>query len=232
MKRKLALLGFFILALAVALAVFREHLTLDNLIEHEQQLRLFVANNGFVALVTGFFVYVLISLIPGTAGKSIIYGWLFGFWWALVQVNLGLTIAAAITFLFSRYMFRDAIQAKFGYYLLRLNKALRRDGPYLLLTLRLIHAPYTFINYAMGATPMRTRTFWWASQIGMLPGNVLFVLAGTQLPTLKQFEQDGIHSVFTPQVVIAFVTLALFPLVVRYLLRRFFPRIEQDTDLS
>ena len=128
-------------------------------------------------------------------------------------------------------MFRDAIQAKFGYHLFRLNKALRRDGPFLLLTLRLIHAPYTFVNYAMGATPMRTQTFWWTSQLGMLPGNVLFVLAGTQLPTLRQLEHDGVHSVFTPQVIVVFLALALFPLLIRYLLRRFVPRIEQDADL-
>lgn len=232
MKRRFVILVLFLLFLFVVVAVFHEYLTLHKLIEHEKQLRQFVADNRFLALIIGFFVYVLLSLVPGTAGKSIVYGWLFGFWWALIEVNLGLTISATMIFLFSRYMFRDVVQARFGYYVLRLNQALRRDGPYLLLTLRLLHAPYTFVNYVMGATPTRTRTFWWTSQIGMLPGNALFVLAGTQLPTLKQLQREGVRSVFTPTVVISLLALALFPLVVRYALRRFFPRTEKDAELA
>jgi len=232
MKRRFVILVLFLLFFFVVVAFFHEYLTLHKLIEHEEQLRQFVVDHPLVAPITGFVVYVFLSLVPGTAGKSIVYGWLFGFWWALVQVNLGLTISATTIFLFSRYMFRDVIQEKFGYYLLRLNEALRRDGPYLVLMLRLLHAPYTFVNYAMGATPLRTRTFWWTSQLGMLPGNVLFVLAGTQLPTLKQLEREGVHSVFTPTVVISFLALALFPVAVRFVLRRFFPRAENDADLA
>jgi uncharacterized membrane protein YdjX (TVP38/TMEM64 family) len=232
MKRKLLAIGLLFVFLALVLFAFREYLTLDKLVAHEEQLRRMVANNPLVAVFVGSVLYVLLSLIPGTAGKSVVYGWLFGFWWAIIQVNVGLTIAALATFYFSRYLFRDAIQSRFGYRLYRLNNALRRDGPYFLLTLRLLHAPYTFVNYAMGTTPLRARTFWWASQVGMLPGNILFVLAGTQLPTLKRLAEDGVHSVFTPQVVIAFILLALLPLIARWGLRRFFPQIEKDADLS
>jgi len=112
MKRKLLAVGLLIVFLALVLFAFREYLTLDKLVAHEEQLRQMVANNPLVAVFVGFVLYVLLSLIPGTAGKSVVYGWLFGFWWAIIQVNVGLTIAALATFYFSRYLFRDCIASR------------------------------------------------------------------------------------------------------------------------
>ena len=101
-----------------------------------------------------------------------------------------------------------------------------------LFTLRLIPAvPFFVINAVMGLTPIRTTTFWWVSQLGMLPGTVLYIYAGSRVPGLKTLADRGIGAVFTPgqitQLLIAFALLGVFPLVARWLLRRFGPRVEQ-----
>ncbi len=164
----------------------------------------------------GLAIYVVLSQVPGTTGKSIVYGWLFGFWRAMIQVNVALTAAALISFFISRYLFRDAIQSRFGYYLTRFDREVERNGGAYVATLRIMHFPYTFVNYAMGASSIRWTTFWWATQLGLLPGNVVFVLAGSRLPTLAAMSQQGGQAVLTPQLLAALALMSCFPFAVRW----------------
>jgi len=75
----------------------------------------------------------------------------------------------------------------------------------------------------MGLTPIRTRTFWWVSQLGMLAGTAVYVYAGSSVPSLQTLADAGISAVFTAgqltQIVSAFVLLGLFPLVVRWVVK-------------
>ena len=65
------------------------------------------------------------------------------------------------------------------------QRAWERDGPFYLFMLRLIPAvPFFVINVAMGLLPIRTRTYWWVSQLGMLPGTAVYVYAGSVVPDL------------------------------------------------
>ena len=220
MKRKLIFFAAFVVAIGMLYYVCRHYLTLELVVDQETRLRDFVASHPVRAFTLGFLLYVLMSFMPATTGKSIVYGWLFGFWSALLQVNCALTITAILSFLVSRYVFRDAVQSKFGLYLYKFNRATRRDGAYFVITLRLLHAPYTFINYVMGATEMRTKTFWWSTQLGMLPGNIVFVLAGAQLPTLAELAKHGVRSVLTWPIVAAFAFMSVFPYLIHWLINR------------
>ena len=53
--------------------------------------------------------------------------------------------------------------------LVRRFTGIDRDGAYYLLTLRLVPIPFFVVNAVMGLTPIRVGSFWWASQLGMLP---------------------------------------------------------------
>ena len=129
-----------------------------------------------------------------------------------------------MAFLLSRLIFREAIQNRFGDRLSSFTVSLEKEGPFFLFTLRLIPAvPFFVINAVMGLTPIKTFTFWWVSQFGMLAGTAVYVYAGSRVPNLKALADDGIHAVFSPsqmtQIIIAFVILGLFPLVVRYAIK-------------
>ena len=65
--------------------------------------------------------------------------------------------------------------------------------------------PFFVINLVMGLTPIKTRTFYWVSQLGMLAGTIVYVYAGTQL---GEFE-------VSPELVAAFVLLGIFPLIAK-----------------
>jgi uncharacterized membrane protein YdjX (TVP38/TMEM64 family) len=113
-------------------------------------------------------------------------GALFGFWPALVVVSFASTIGATLAFWVSRFLLRDSVQARFGDRLRAVNAGIEKEGAFYLFSLRLVPIfPFFVINLVMGLTPMRTVTFCWVSQVGMLPGTAVYVNAGTQLGRIE-----------------------------------------------
>lgn len=220
MSRRYLLFAVFALLLVALAYTNRQYWNLEVLVAHEADLRNRVRAQPAVAYGAALLVYVAVSLIPGTTGKAIVYGWLFGLWWGTLIVNCGLTMAAMITFQTSRYLFHDAIWDRYGRLLEGLDRRFERDGPFYLLVLRLIHAPYTLVNYAMGATQISPGGFWWATQLGLLPGNIVLVYAGSRLPSLAQLSERGVRSLLTIELVAALVALSFLPLLVRGVVRR------------
>lgn len=225
-------------AVVVAYTQFGDVLSLEGLAAQESQLRAYQAEHPVLVFGAAFFVYVLATglSLPGAAVLTLVYGWYFGFGRALLLVSFASTAGATMAFLLSRFLFRDAIQQRFGKRLESFNESLEKEGPFFLFTLRLIPAvPFFVINAVMGLTPIRTRTFWWVSQLGMLAGTAVFVYAGSSVPDLQTLADKGIGAVFTPsqlsQIVMAFVLLGLFPLIVRYTLK-FFRRGEPVTNAT
>jgi uncharacterized membrane protein YdjX (TVP38/TMEM64 family) len=195
---------------------------LTTLAEREAQLRETTLQYPLLVYGAAFLIYVAVTglSLPGATVLSLSCAWLFGFWPALVLVSFASTTGATLAFLLSRYLFREALVARFGSRLEAFNAALAREGAWYLFTLRLIVvAPFWVVNLVMGLTPIRVRTFWWVSQLGMLPGTIVFVWAGSSIPTLNDMAQQGVGSIFKPQLIAAFVALGLFPLVVKYVVR-------------
>jgi uncharacterized membrane protein YdjX (TVP38/TMEM64 family) len=131
-------------------------------------------------------------------------------------VSFASTLGATLAFLLSRYLLRDTVQAQFGERLAKFNAMLEREGAFYLFTLRLIPAvPFFAINVVMGLTPIRATTFWWVSQLGMLPASAVYVYAGDQVPTLAELAKRGVGSVLNARTIIALALLGVFPLVVK-----------------
>ncbi len=219
--------------LAILLGLFGLHqlttayLDLDDIVAKEDWLRQAIQHSPVRAVLLGTVVYSVTSLIPGASGKSVLFGWLFGVWWATLIGNAGLTIAALLTFFVSRFFLRDFIQQKFQSQLAWLNRAIATDGGYYLVILRLLHVPYTFLNYTCGASSMHARTFWWATQLGMLPGCMIFAYAGSRLPTLREFSDQGLVSVVDPWLFTALFATGLIPIIARWVYRRFPTRMNR-----
>jgi uncharacterized membrane protein YdjX (TVP38/TMEM64 family) len=136
-------------------------------------------------------------------------------------VSFGATAGSTLAFLLSRYLFRRAIRERFGERLRRFDAALEREGVFYLFTLRLLPVvPFFIVNLVMGLTPLRARTFWWVSQLGMLPGTAVYTWAGSTIPSLTELAEHGVRGVLTWEIFAALALLACFPLVIRAVLRR------------
>jgi uncharacterized membrane protein YdjX (TVP38/TMEM64 family) len=220
----LAKLGIGLLLLGGVVAgyvLLRDQFSLASLAAREEHLRAWRGENPALALGIAFVVYVVVTglSLPGATAMSLLYGWLFGFGQGVILVSFASTTGATLAFLLSRYLLGDWIQRRYGDRLGQFNANLQREGPWYLLTLRLIPAvPFFIINVVMGLTRMRPLTFWWVSQLGMLPATCIYVWAGSSVPTLAEIAEQGAGSVLRPHLLAALIALGLFPIVLRAIL--------------
>ncbi len=210
---------FFLIAVLIALIVayfafdLGRFLSLDYFKSQQVAIESWrSANPGLAAL--GFFVaYVAIAglSLPGAAAMTLVGGAVFGLLWGLVLVSFASSLGATLAFLVSRFLLRDWVQQHFGDRLRAINTGVEKEGGFYLFTLRLVPAfPFFIINLLMGLTTLRTWTFYWVSQIGMLAGTVVYVNAGTQLAKI-----DSLSGILSPGLLGSFILLGIFPLIAK-----------------
>jgi len=222
-------LGVFFVVAALfvfVIVLFRNELSLNGLAAREEAFIAFRDTHPVAVYGIAFGIYVAVAglSLPGATGLTLLFGWLFGFWRGLILVSFASTAGATVALLLSRYLLRDSIERQFGDRLAGFRKALEREGAFYLFTLRLIVAvPFFVVNLVMGLTPIRTWTFWWVSQLGMLPGTCVYVYAGSQVPTFRELANNGLAGILTPQIGIAFALLGIFPIAVKKVMARVRP---------
>lgn len=201
---------------------FGEWLSLERLAAHEQQLLAFRDQYWFWVLVAAFLFYVAVTgaSLPGAAVLSLVYAWFLGFWPALFLISFASTLGATLALLLSRYLFRDWVQRRFGQRWQSFDANLQREGAFYLFTLRLIPSiPFFVINLAMGPTRIPVRQFWWVSQVGMLPGTIALVWAGSAAPNLQELAERGVSGILTWPLLGSFVFLSTVPWLARGFVR-------------
>ncbi len=219
-RRRLAWLACLLVGAIGLWLALRHYVGLETLVAHERWLREAIDARPIRAFAISFVVYIVMSLIPGLAGKSVVFGWLLGFVQGLIVVNFGLTVAAIAGLLLSRYLLRDLVEEHLSWFMLRLRRRTRPVDSTFLLTLRLLHAPFSVVNYALGATDVSVKRFWWTTQLGVLPGNIAFVLAGASLPSLRQLQEQGIWSIVNLPLLAGLTAAGFAPIVVRWAVQR------------
>jgi len=229
----------FVFLLVVALFVIAyvtlgERLSLRNLASQEATLLHFRDEHLVLVYLLVFLLYATVTglSLPGATGMTLVIASYLGFGPAVVTVSFASTTGATIALLFSRYLFRDSIERRFGDRLVAFNEALEREGIFYLLTLRLIPAvPFFVINLVMGLTKMRVRTYWWVSQLGMLPGTCVYVFMGSRL-SLSVIAEKGAAGFFRWDVFLALALLGLFPLAVKRLIATRQAGTNEESDRS
>ena len=210
----------FVLLIACIAAFFGFDLgrffSLAYLKESQESFAALYAQRPALVVLVFFAVYVAVTALslPGAAIMTLAAGAGFGLVFGTVLVSFASTIGATLAMLAARYMFRDAIQKRFGQRLAEVNKGIEKEGAFYLFTLRLIPVvPFFALNLLMGLSRMKTWTYFWVSQLGMFAGTVAFVNAGTQIAKI-----DSLKSILSPGLIGSFVLLGLLPLVVKRML--------------
>lgn len=152
--------------------------------------------------------------IPGAAILTLAAGAIFGLLWGTVIASIASTVGATLAFLLSRFVLHDWVQSRYGDRLKKINEGIRRDGASYLFALRLVPAfPFFAVNIMMGLTPIKTRTYFWVSQVGMLPATIVYVNAGHQLAML-----ESLRDILSFNLLVSFALLGFFPLLAKKML--------------
>jgi dihydrolipoamide dehydrogenase len=160
-----------------------------------------------------FAIYVVVTglSLPGATILTLIGGAIFGLLVGTIIVSFASTIGATFAFILARYLLKDYVQKKFKQQLDPINRGIEKDGAFYLFALRLVPAfPFFAINLAMGLTPIKTWTFYWVSQVGMLAGTMVYVNAGQEIGKL-----ESLSGILSPTLLFSFVLLGIFPLIAK-----------------
>ena len=218
MKTKILLVAV-ILAVIAAFFVFDlgQYLNLEYLKSQKDSLNELYTNNPVLISLIFFIVYVLVAAfnLPAAGLLTVASGAILGFWNGVFVVSFASTIGATIAFLMTRYLFHDAIQSKFGERLKTINDGIEKEGAFYVFGLRLVPLfPFFVVNSVLGLTKLKTWTFYWASQIGMLAGTAVYVNAGTQLADIS-----SLGDIASPKLLLSFALLGVFPIIAKTALK-------------
>ena len=208
-KKRLVLLAVGVAAIAAFFAFdLKQYLTLEFFQASRAKIDAYYAAHPLRAIAIYFAIYVAVTALslPGAAIMTLAGGAIFGLVVGTIVVSFASSIGATLAFLAARFLLRDWVQGRFGDRLQAINDGVRREGAFYLFALRLVPIfPFWLINLALALTPIRARTFYWVSQLGMLAGTIVYVYAGTQLGQFR----------LSAGLIAAFVLLGVFPLAAK-----------------
>lgn len=209
---KVAILILIILGIAIFFSFdLGRYLTLENLKSQQSSLAKMFNEEPWKVIGVYFAVYVIATAlsVPGAAVLTLAGGAVFGLVKGTLIVSFASTIGATLAFLGSRFLFHDFVQGKFGDKLGRINEGVRKEGATYLFTLRLVPIfPFFLVNLVMGLTSIKTVTFFFVSQVGMLAGTLAYVNAGTQLGKIQSMKE-----VLSPTLLLSFAIIGVLPVL-------------------
>ena len=161
-------------------------------------------------------LYYLVATfsLPLASILSLSIGALFSFFDAIFIISVGSTLGALSSFLIARYALKNFLEKKFYSQLLKINKGIKENGLYYLFFLRVVPVfPFFVINILFGITKMSAIKFFIISFVGMLPGILLYVNAGSQISKI-----NSISEIYNLNIILSIFIIGIFPIVIKKVL--------------
>jgi uncharacterized membrane protein YdjX (TVP38/TMEM64 family) len=244
LTRRLApLIVVVLLAGAGFVIVGQDGISLEALVRHRMALDTFVHEHVVLAVLAYIALYIAaVALsLPGAIFLTVAGGFLFGLAVGTSATVIGATIGATVIFLVARTALGEPLLRRAGPRATQLAQGFREDAFSYLLFLRLVPAfPFFLVNLVPAFAGVRLFPFVAATTLGIIPGAVVYALAGTGLDSIIVAQQAAhrdclaaglsdchitfdFKDVLTPQLVGALVALgllALLPVVLKRLRAR------------
>lgn len=216
---KLKYLAIFVILLLIVVYFTTgvdSYLTFTNLKQNRDMLVGHFSTNPILSGLIFGLVYVVVTAlsIPGATVLTLAAGAIFGLPYGSLIASISSTLGATLAFLSARYFFRNFAKRKFKSRLESINKGLQKEGTFYLLTLRLVPIfPFFLVNLLMGLTNFSVWRFFLTSLLGMLPGTLVYVNAGTELSKL-----ESLKGILSPSILLSFSLLGIAPLISKWLI--------------
>lgn len=174
-------------------------------------LRTYTENHYWVMLFTIGIIYILSTAfsIPTATVLSLVTGFLFGRWVGVTIIIFSATLGATLVFLAARYLFAEAAQRRMGTLGKKIVSNFYQNDFNYLLFLRLVpFFPFWLVNLVPAFTPIKVRTYIFATAIGITPGCFVYTNLGQSLGSI-----DSPEHLLSIQTLSAFILLGVFALI-------------------
>jgi len=232
-RRLAPLIAVALLAIAAYIIFGRGSISLEALIRHRMAIDGFVTEHRLLAVLAYIALYIAaVALsLPGAVFLTVAGGLLFGLAVGASAAVIGATVGATIIFLVARTALGEPLLRRAGPRAAQLAQGFRDDAFSYLLFLRLVPAfPFFLVNLVPAFAGVRLLPFVTATALGVIPGAIVYALAGTGLDSLIAAQRDAYNTclaagrtecqmifnakdVLTPQLIGALVALGLLALV-------------------
>lgn len=213
--------------------------SLESLVRHRAAIDDFVASHQMLAIFVyvGIYITVVAVSLPGAALLTLTGGFLFGIAVGASAAVISATVGATLIFLVARTALGEPLLRRAGPRATQLARGFREDAFSYLLFLRLVPAfPFFLVNLVPAFAGVRLGLFVVATAIGIIPGAIVFALAGAGLDSMIAAQKNSYDQciaatgadcrlvfepadVLTPQLIAALVALgllALMPVAVKF----------------
>lgn len=207
--RRAAPLLVLLIGAVMAAVLLGDRLSFTALEQNREALLAWRDANYPLAVVSFIAAYALAVAfsVPGAVWFTLAGGFLFGTLPATVVVVLAATLGATGIFLAARSGLGDALRARAGGWLQRLERGVGENAVSFMLTMRLVPAvPFFVANLAPAFLGVPLRTYVWTTAVGIIPGTAVYASVGSGLGTV--FASGG-----TPDLGIIFSWPVLGPLL-------------------
>jgi uncharacterized membrane protein YdjX (TVP38/TMEM64 family)/Fe-S oxidoreductase len=209
-----------ILIAGLVAACFRfglaDYFSLEEIKQSQGRIQAFYHKNPALAIAVfvGTYIPSVALNLPWALVLGLAGGAFFGTLTGTVVVSFASSVGALLACIISRYLLADWVKTKFKDKLDRVNQGIAREGAFYLFALRLIPLiPFFAVNMVMGVTAIRLTTFYWVSQLGMLPATAVIVNAGSQISKI-----DSLSGILSGKLMISLALLGILPLVAKRLI--------------
>lgn len=216
MNKKLLVVqaGVFFLFIVVAIILSQN---IDAAAELRQAV-LSLGPLGWLAFI-GLYAAGTVFLFPGTI-FTVTGGLLYGLWLGFVLNMIGAMAGALAAYYASHMMGRRAFDGLASQRLRGLEKKVSKRPFETVLMLRLIPLiPYNALNFALGVTSIRFKSYFWGTFFGILPTTFAYTYATVRIGEVVS--QTGLRSLSRQDVLalapvfLLVILLAVIPFVVR-----------------
>lgn len=191
-----------------------DYITLDYIQERADHLRM-IAHQYYTLsffLFSFFFALATFFFLPITILLTVFAGFLFDVVVGTGAVLLGAAFGGAALFLIIRYCIGNHVQKKYAHMLEKFNTELEKYGAYYLLVLQILPiTPTLLINLLAGMSTISLWTYLWTTVVGIIPGTLIYTLAGAQLHAL-----DSLHAIMSWRMVLILCIVAFLLIIVLF----------------
>ncbi|PKP67727.1 MAG: hypothetical protein CVT86_00730 [Alphaproteobacteria bacterium HGW-Alphaproteobacteria-8] len=217
----LALIG---LGAALAFWLLRDQISFAALERNREALLAWRDANHVLAALgfMGAYALAVAFSAPGAVWFTLAGGLLFGTIFGAVYVVVAATVGATAIFLAAKTGLGDALRAKAGGWLKRVEESFQENEVSFMLAMRLVPAvPFFVANLAPAFLGVRTVTFIWTTFVGIIPGTLVYASVGAGLgEVFARGEQPDLGVIFEWPVLgplMGLAALSLLPVALKAL---------------